>query len=50
MHMAGLGAGAIALPSIPAMGKSIPVEELLNPGLAVAAKKEMRKRKKPRKK
>ncbi len=40
LHVAGLGAGALALP-IPIMGAPIDPEELLNPGISVAAKKEL---------
>lgn len=39
--MAGLGAGAMMLPAVPVMGNPIPVEELLNPGLSVAQKKQL---------
>lgn len=41
MQMAGLGAGAMMLPSVPVMGNPIHVEELLNPGLSVAQKKQL---------
>ena len=39
--MAGLGAGAMMLPSVPMMGNPIPAEELLNPGLSVIRKKQL---------
>jgi TldD protein len=38
--MTGMGAGLLATP-IPMLGKSIPVEELLNPGLNVVQKKQL---------
>ncbi len=41
MHLAGLGAGAAMLPSVPLMGNPIAAEELLNPGLSPAQKKEL---------
>ncbi len=41
MQMAGLGAGAMMLPSVPIMGNPIHAEELLNPGLSIAQKKQL---------
>lgn len=40
VQLAGLGAGALMVPGT-IMGRSIPVEELLNPGLDVAQKKKL---------
>jgi TldD protein len=41
MQIAGLGAGAVMMPAFPIMGKEIPVEALLEPGMDVAAKKQI---------
>lgn len=41
IQLAGLGAGAMMLPSIPIFGKSVTAEQLLAPGMEVAKKKEL---------
>ena len=41
VQLAGMGAGALLLPSVPVFGNSIPVELLTAPGMDVAQKKRM---------
>ncbi|QRR01137.1 TldD/PmbA family protein [Dyadobacter sandarakinus] len=41
MYMSGLGAGALMMPGVPVIGRSVPGERLLEPGLDVAARKKL---------
>lgn len=41
IQLAGVGAGAIMLPGIPVMGRSVPAESLLDSGMDVAVKKRL---------